>query len=1120
MDFNRFRKVVFGFVSVAVLACVGADRAEAQISVVQTFPPPSGVAGSISRPFPVQADSVVVVGIYQEGAFALNTSNVKFGPAGNLQQADAVHQSDRGTIAYFINPSSDPTASIELTGLNFGSMGAWELSGVDRDTPPAYTKGDSVTTAQADMFIVSWATRNGDGTISLPSAPPTWTLDMRQSFGSGGWGAAGGSVAAPTAAAYNANWGNDDPFYGPLSLAFTADADTTPPTVDTLVPADDATVATPTWLKVTFSEAITTNTTGSITITNITAGTADIIPAGSGELVVSGADLVITPTSALSNHSDYAVLISTNAIKDLSGNPFAGIINDTTWNFTTTTPDTNAPTIQATSPADDATGVALDTNLVATFIENIAVGSGNIVISNLTHGTSTTIAVSDATQVTVSGTTLTIDPTAYLLPSNRYAILIDSGAIEDDPAGNAFAGITDTNDWNFTTLDAVPNLIIHYTFDGDTGTTAVDSGMIDGQQNLTIRGASAFTSDAERGDVLDNKSGASLSFSSTTRDYTFMLWYKGTGGGYLYDQRNRFVPSLERNAVGIGVIAPNSPNAYSTADTTANDGSWHHVAWVFEKDGLGAGTDSLSIYLDGHAQDLYVRTGNTTIGALVGTEVPLTIDRDLGPINQYLFSTTDGANYGLNGLVDDVRIYDRALSRAEVAALGDTTAPTIDTLVPTHSATVATPTWLKVTFSEAITTNTTGSITITNITAGTAHIIPAGSGELVVSGPDLVIRPTPALSNHSDYAVLISTNAIRDSVGHFFGGYTNATDWSFTTTTPDVTGPTIQTTSPADNAHDVGVGTHFVATFSENIVVGSGNILITNSTDGTATTIAVTDGTQVTVSGTTLTIDPTSVLAGGEQYAILIDEGAVTDTPAGNPFAGITRTSEWNFKTKAVALLAYYPFDSDFNDAFGTNDLTAGSGSPAIANTVGAWKFGGGAAYFDGTSTLNFSTQISFGSDQAWSVSFWYVIPTDVDGRPLQDANGPSQFWYRGGNPGVYVYSGGPEPQLRTAPGGQDSYHHIVFVSYGDGYVDWYYNKVSLAPYADKEGQSLADMVAAGHRFPFTINRAGAGGPQFLDDLAIFDGALSASQVAELFDGLNFDAWKPPPATGILLIVR
>jgi len=182
-------------------------------------------------------------------------------------------------------------------------------------------------------------------------------------------------------------------------------------------------------------------------------------------------DLVITPTTpTLSDSTHYAVLIDTNAIKDYSGEFFAGFTNtvDWDWDFATTTVDNDPPTLQTKSPADDATDVALETDLVATFNENIAAGSGNIVITNLTDGTATTIAVTDWTQVTIVGSNLTVNPTANLLAVKQYAILIDYGAIQDDPAGNPFAGISSTNEWNFATI--VPTT---YTW---TNTAAGSSG--------------------------------------------------------------------------------------------------------------------------------------------------------------------------------------------------------------------------------------------------------------------------------------------------------------------------------------------------------------------------------------------------------------------------------------------------------------------------------------------------------------------------------------------------------------------------------------------------------------------------------------------------------------------
>ncbi len=115
--------------------------------------------------------------------------------------------------------------------------------------------------------------------------------------------------------------------------------------------------------------------------------------------------------------------------------------------------DTTPPAVSSLSPADNAADVAVTANLVAVFNEPIAAGSGNITIKNLTDSTLTTIAVSDAGQVAVSGATLTINPAADFVPGKSYAVRMDATAIRDlATTPNAFAGIADDTTWNFTTV--------------------------------------------------------------------------------------------------------------------------------------------------------------------------------------------------------------------------------------------------------------------------------------------------------------------------------------------------------------------------------------------------------------------------------------------------------------------------------------------------------------------------------------------------------------------------------------------------------------------------------------------------------------------------------------------
>jgi hypothetical protein len=123
----------------------------------------------------------------------------------------------------------------------------------------------------------------------------------------------------------------------------------------------------------------------------------------------------------------------------------------------TDAPDTTAPAISILNPADNATNVELASNLVLTFNEAIAIGTGTITIKNRTNSTQTTIPISDGSQVSVSGAVLTINPAVNLAGSKSYAIQLDAGAIKD-LSDNPFAGIADDTTWNFTTTAAPVNV--------------------------------------------------------------------------------------------------------------------------------------------------------------------------------------------------------------------------------------------------------------------------------------------------------------------------------------------------------------------------------------------------------------------------------------------------------------------------------------------------------------------------------------------------------------------------------------------------------------------------------------------------------------------------------------
>ncbi|MCZ2355481.1 MAG: Ig-like domain-containing protein, partial [Bacteroidia bacterium] len=116
--------------------------------------------------------------------------------------------------------------------------------------------------------------------------------------------------------------------------------------------------------------------------------------------------------------------------------------------FTLTAPsDITPPTILTLSPPDNATGVAITSNLVMTFSENIQKGTGNILIKE--NGTTTQTINVTSGSVTISGSTVTIDPSDF---TQGAVINIEMPAgIFKDMANNNFAGILISTAWDFCT---------------------------------------------------------------------------------------------------------------------------------------------------------------------------------------------------------------------------------------------------------------------------------------------------------------------------------------------------------------------------------------------------------------------------------------------------------------------------------------------------------------------------------------------------------------------------------------------------------------------------------------------------------------------------------------------
>ena len=118
------------------------------------------------------------------------------------------------------------------------------------------------------------------------------------------------------------------------------------------------------------------------------------------------------------------------------------------------------------------------------------------------------------------------------------------------------------------------------------------------------------------------------------------------------------------------------------------------------------------------------------------------------------------------------------------------------------------------------------------------------------------------------------------------------------------------------------MGANFVLTFNEAVKAGTGSFLVKSGTT-TVATISATDTSQVTFSGSTVTINPTSNLDYSKSYSVTVASGVIKDS-AGNSWSG-TGTNPYDFTTAPNTL----------NGSIGNDTLTGSTGVDLIYGNAG-----------------------------------------------------------------------------------------------------------------------------------------------------------------------------------------
>lgn len=165
---------------------------------------------------------------------------------------------------------------------------------------------------------------------------------------------------------------------------------------------------------------------------------------------------------------------------------------------------------------------------------------------------------------------------------------------------------------------------------------------------------------------------------------------------------------------------------------------------------------------------------------------------------------------------------------------------------------------------------------ITNFSVGTGQVVISGTNITVtVSGTTDVTNLTPTISVSSMATVSPASGVTQD--------FTNPVTYTVTaedgsiqqytvTVVKDNTDPTITSIEPEDAKTGVSLGGTIVVTFSEKVILGTGNITLSDGTNK----LTLTPNT-ISSDGTTVVKIPFSGLSSLTKYTLIIPAGAFTD---------------------------------------------------------------------------------------------------------------------------------------------------------------------------------------------------------------------------------------------------
>lgn len=196
-----------------------------------------------------------------------------------------------------------------------------------------------------------------------------------------------------------------------------------------------------------------------------------------------------------------------------------------------------------------------------------------------------------------------------------------------------------------------------------------------------------------------------------------------------------------------------------------------------------------------------------------------------------------------------------------------------------------------------------------------------------VQDDQLTLVPLVPLQAATAYVLTLSPGSVTDMAGNAFVGH----DWSFSTVLTDTLPPRLVNVSPDMNAARVPLGSPISLVFDESVVRGSGSLWLKTLSGTVVESFDVATSQRLSISGRTVTLDPTLDLQIGTAYRLELPSGTFRDG-AGNAFAG---ASSLRFTTLGVS--------TGLTGTDGDDSLTGGAGNDLFKLGLGHDTVSGGA---------------------------------------------------------------------------------------------------------------------------------------------------------------------------------